>query len=551
VAFFDESEDNLVIRIVYAGPPFSGKTESLKTLSRILTGKSGDDQTFSPSDSFGRTLFFDWFDHSAGLFQGRPIRCQIIAVPGQTTLTSRRKMLVDMADCIVFVADSTPSRWEKNREFLEEIIPWIKTPQPPIGMVFQLNKQDRPSAHSIDALGSMLTELSYPNPVIRPSSATNGEGLREAFISAVSLALDRVHALIESHTLDKGKSIEVNGGQQLFDLMVKREQEAGPTSSVKLSVSKGSDTVSEYHEPKSITHRPQEVSTPKDSDSTSVESVGQEPESDSAPLDSKPGSASTVDASSVEYEWIMKGLKSHVVAGGVYPPVRGRERMYAAVAGMGQPELRSDGSWYVSAPDWLIRSTQAEQFESITGARQHLLALAQANEAAKFVMVGERFIAVTECGSDRYRVWQGVSPGLSAAEWLRDGAAQPEVLRSATMLLGIAKRLKELLARLEGTAERLTLSLDNMIMRDEELLYSGFLDDAGDISFGLRLPIEQLPIILEQHLRTWPADRLAAVRELLSGDMRDALAQSDEQRAARDTVVTVLGRFPDMVNTRM
>lgn len=549
MAFFDESQDNLVIRIVYAGPPFSGKTESLKTLSRILTGKSGGDQTFSPSDSFGRTLFFDWFDHSAGLFQGRPIRCQIIAVPGQTTLTSRRKMLVDMADCIVFVADSSQSRWGKNREFLDEIIPWIKEPQPAIGMIFQLNKQDDPAAHSIDAFRSVLTELSYPNPVIRPSSATNGEGLREAFISAVSLALDRVHALIESNLLETGKSIDVNGGQQLFDLMMKREQEAGPPSSAKLSVPVGRGPVSEGQQSKTVSEL-EEESEANNPDMTPVPSAEQEREAIPAPPGPEPVSVPMPEVSPVEYEWITKGLKSHVLAGGVYPPVRGRERMYAAVAGMGQPELRPDGAWYVSAPDWLIRSTQAELFESLTEARQHLLGLAQASEAMKPVMVGERFIAVTESGNNRYRLWQGVSAGLSAAEWLRDGARQADVLRSTTMLLVIAKRLKEMLARLEGDTTRLALSLDHMIVRDEELLYSGFLDAAGARSFGSRVPIEEFSTILARHLHTWPVERRLAVHDLLNGEMRAALAQSDEQRAALETVAAVLGRSPDMVNAR-
>lgn len=543
MAFFDESQDNLVIRIVYAGPPFSGKTESLKALSRILKGKTGEDQIFSPSDSFGRTLFFDWFDHSAGLFQGRPIRCQIIAVPGQTTLTSRRKMLVDMADCIVFVADSTPSRWGKNREFLDEIIPWVKEPQPPIGMIFQLNKQDDPAAYSLDAFRSVLTELSYPNPVIRPSSATNGDGLREAFISAVSLGLDRVHALIELNMLEKGKTLDLNGGQQLFDLMVKREEETGPPSSVKMSVPERRGSDSEAHQTEALSSSESPGIMPASSTEAggAAASVSTEPE---------PETVIRPEVSSGEYELIVKGLKSHVVAGGVYPPVRGRERMYAAVAGMGQPELRQDGAWYVSAPEWLIRSGQGEQFESLMDARHHLLTLAQASELVKYVMVGERFIAVTESGNNGYRVWQGVSAGLSAAEWLRNGASQPDVLRSATMLVVIAKRLKEMLSRLEGGSEKLSLSLDNMIVRDEELLYSGFLDESGTQSSGSSAPLAQLPTILEAHLRTWPVERRTEVRDLLNGDIRTALAQNDDQRDVLETVADVLGRSPDMVNAR-
>jgi len=224
--------------------------------------------------------------------------------------------------------------------------------------------------------------------------------------------------------------------------------------------------------------------------------------------------------------------------------------MYAAVAEMGHPELRPDGAWHVSAPDWQIRSAQGEQFESLMDARQYLLTLAQASETVKSVMVGERFIAVTELGSNRYRVWQGVSAGLSAAEWLRNGAKQPDVLRSATMLLVIAKRLKEMLGRVPGTGERLTLSLDNMIVRDEELLYSGFLDQPGIRSSGTGVPTEQFSTILARHLQTWPGDRRTAVCDLLSGDLHTALAQNDEQREALEAVADLLRRSPDIVNSQ-
>jgi hypothetical protein len=89
----------------------AGKTTSL----RALAGSLG--QTLkSPAEEYGRTLYSDWLDYTAGRFEGYKIRCQIVSVPGQPELSQRRWRLVKDADAIVYVGDLQVLEWLQPRE---------------------------------------------------------------------------------------------------------------------------------------------------------------------------------------------------------------------------------------------------------------------------------------------------------------------------------------------------------------------------------------------------------------------------------------------------
>lgn len=85
----DDERGVLVLRVVYDGPPRSGKTTTLRTLAASLSAGM-----VTPEERDGRTLYFDWVDYIGGIFEGRKIRCQIVSVPGQTELAARRKHIL-------------------------------------------------------------------------------------------------------------------------------------------------------------------------------------------------------------------------------------------------------------------------------------------------------------------------------------------------------------------------------------------------------------------------------------------------------------------------
>ena len=113
MAVIDPRNETVVIRVVYDGAPMAGKTTSLRALGNGLSAG-----VVSPAEMGGRTLYFDWLDYTGGLFEGRRIRCQVISVPGQATLAPRRRRLLESADVIVFVSDSSPEAFEADRAYL-------------------------------------------------------------------------------------------------------------------------------------------------------------------------------------------------------------------------------------------------------------------------------------------------------------------------------------------------------------------------------------------------------------------------------------------------
>jgi hypothetical protein len=163
----------------------------------------------------GRTLYFDWLDYTGGLFEGRRIRCQIISVPGQATLAPRRRRLLESADVIVFVGDSTPAGFAADRSYLGGLQAVLEhLPGPPVGVVFQANKRDHAEAVPIDTVRSMLAELGLRVGVVE-SIATESAGIREAFVFAVRLALDRVRDLMRTGELATTRP-EVDSPQELL-----------------------------------------------------------------------------------------------------------------------------------------------------------------------------------------------------------------------------------------------------------------------------------------------------------------------------------------------
>jgi hypothetical protein len=197
----------------------AGKSTSVGALGRGLGS-----EVFTPAEVSGRTLYFDWLDYTGGLFEGRRIRCQIISVPGQATLAPRRRRLLESADSIIFVGDSSPAGFIADRGYLSGLSRVLdQLPGPPVGLVLQANKRDSPHAVPIDSIRSMLDSMQLRIGIIE-SIATNGNGVREAFVFAVRLALDRVRELSRIGELLSVRPM-VDSPQELLDQL--RQSEDG------------------------------------------------------------------------------------------------------------------------------------------------------------------------------------------------------------------------------------------------------------------------------------------------------------------------------------
>jgi len=210
MAIIDPDRDAIVIRIIYDGPPLSGKTTSVQTLGRLL-GRTTS--IFSPEEIEGKTLFFDWMEYVGGLFKGYSISVQIVSVPGQLFLEARRHFLLHTADAVVFVLDASddpaiPLTYFQN---LQTII--TQNHDLPVKVIVQANKQDKPNALTAQQLKPYFQD--YPQVKIVESSALLSKGVRESFVLGVRLAVERAEILMTKGQLKQGKP-EISSAEELL-----------------------------------------------------------------------------------------------------------------------------------------------------------------------------------------------------------------------------------------------------------------------------------------------------------------------------------------------
>src|ERR671916_546138 len=107
------STREITCKIVYYGPGRSGKTTNLEHIHAHLPEERRG-RMISLATETDRTLFFDYLPLDLGSISGFKVRFQLYTVPGQVYYDSTRKLVLQGADGVVFVADSQPSRREEN-----------------------------------------------------------------------------------------------------------------------------------------------------------------------------------------------------------------------------------------------------------------------------------------------------------------------------------------------------------------------------------------------------------------------------------------------------
>ena len=108
-------------KIVFYGPGRSGKTTNLEVVhAKTPTDSKGE--LVSIATETDRTLYFDFLPLDLGQIRGMNTRFQLYTVPGQVFYNATRKLVLQGADGIVFVADSNPEMREENLESVENLI---------------------------------------------------------------------------------------------------------------------------------------------------------------------------------------------------------------------------------------------------------------------------------------------------------------------------------------------------------------------------------------------------------------------------------------------
>lgn len=183
---FNDNENMIQFKIVYWGPGESGKTTNflrLREKFELLRLTKG----YSIDTTEGRTL---WEDSLYLLFKFslNDIKCNIIThvvtCTGQERFLSTREYVLDGADGIIFVGDSSPEKIEQNKRSFRELISFAKSKNIPY--LVQLNKRDLESVISIK---DFKVHLGLPSQeqyldgtyVVYPTVALQGENVISCF----------------------------------------------------------------------------------------------------------------------------------------------------------------------------------------------------------------------------------------------------------------------------------------------------------------------------------------------------------------------------------
>lgn len=175
----------LSLKVVYYGPALSGKTTNLAALHDRVSGEVRG-RLLSVDTKDDRTLFFDLLPihFETGDFR---VKIKLYTVPGQVMHASTRRLVLQGADAVAFIADAQRSATQSNNEAWRNMMEdmranGIDPSSTPI--VIQFNKMDLPDVRTQAEIRAAEERGNEP---IFPSIAIRGEGVVETLHGLLQL----------------------------------------------------------------------------------------------------------------------------------------------------------------------------------------------------------------------------------------------------------------------------------------------------------------------------------------------------------------------------
>ncbi|MBX3189843.1 MAG: gliding motility protein [Labilithrix sp.] len=197
----------VAIKLVYYGPALSGKTTNLKALHEMVhAGSRGRLMTLETKDD--RTLFFDMLplvfkaESESGSMS---LRVKVFTVPGQVVHASTRRLVLQGADGVAFIADSQVAETANNADAFLDLRANLRDlgrSLSEVPLVIQFNKRDLPNVRTDAEIDELARRGKEP---VYKACATNGEGVLESFFGLLERSwrrLDKEHDL--AHKLGVG-----------------------------------------------------------------------------------------------------------------------------------------------------------------------------------------------------------------------------------------------------------------------------------------------------------------------------------------------------------
>jgi len=183
----------ITCKIVYYGPGRSGKTTNLHYIyGRVPDSRRG--RMVSLATQTDRTLFFDFLPIDLGQISGFTTRFQLYTVPGQVYYNATRRLVLQGADGVVFVADSQARQLDENLESLQNLQANllehgvdIRT----LPLALQYNKQDLPRELILQPV-ELDDALNFRGVPSFPADALHGNGVFETLKTITEQVLRRL-----------------------------------------------------------------------------------------------------------------------------------------------------------------------------------------------------------------------------------------------------------------------------------------------------------------------------------------------------------------------
>ena len=184
---FNISQREITLKVVYYGPALSGKTTNLQAIHRLVQPECrGRLMTLDTQDD--RTLFFDLLPIHFTSASGFKVKIKLFTVPGQVMHNSTRRIVLNGADAIAFIADSQVSQhransdsWRNMLENLKENV--LRYEDMPI--VIQFNKRDLPEIRTDEEIARVVRQSREP---VYKAVAVRGEGVLETLHGLLDLS---------------------------------------------------------------------------------------------------------------------------------------------------------------------------------------------------------------------------------------------------------------------------------------------------------------------------------------------------------------------------
>lgn len=187
---FNLAQREITMKVVYYGPALSGKTTNLQALHAMAPkGTAGRLMTLETRDD--RTLFFDLLPVVFKTRSGTKLKVKLLTVPGQVIHDSTRRVVLQGADAIAFIADSQVRETEANKQSFANLRKNLEANglPPDLPMVIQFNKRDLPHTRTEAELDAFQRARSTP---LYRAVAIQGIGVRETLEGLLRVAWARL-----------------------------------------------------------------------------------------------------------------------------------------------------------------------------------------------------------------------------------------------------------------------------------------------------------------------------------------------------------------------